>query len=520
MIVWDSGLADAMTHNALDREHWHRHLADKLPDQLRFYRCLPAASLGRDQIIHHELRTEYCERHQIPWVRRLSGGNTLYLDEQQLCWSQLLTIDTPASTETLLEQHAQAVIGGLRSLGIEHAVWHWPNNIEIHGRRIATLSCTWQDTTLLLQGSLLLHVDMRTTLSVLRVPSEKLSADGLSAARDHVITLTELLNTAPDIDQLCRAIAQALLPDEIIDTIHLAPAQPSTDVMAEAIKAAHALDWRDERNDTIEALWNTHGGLLRARAQFDTEGTTCLWLEIGGDVHTHPADVLHDLSRRLHAVSCHQLTAHAKEQCSTPMTEMVGFTHQDIVHLLHNLLDKLSLRTQSHLDDQTLNNLMLHNPNGQTACEILHDASVMLVPYCAKPAWCKWRHRDGCPECGKCEVGDAYRLARERHMQVFTIMRYEHLVATLKQLKEANTAAYIGMCCSNFFIKRHRAFAEAGMPALLLDISGSNCYELQQEDLAYAGQFEAKAQLDMVALQQVIRFCPSPSTPNAPEQST
>jgi len=64
--------------------------------------------------------------------------------------------------------------------------------------------------------------------------------------------------------------------------------------------------------------------------------------------------------------------------------------------------------------------------------------------------------------------------------------------------------AYVGMCCSNFFIKRHRAFRDAGLPAVLMDISGSNCYELQQEDQAYAGRFAAQATLNEKLLEQVM----------------
>ena len=60
------------------------------------------------------------------------------------------------------------------------------------------------------------------------------------------------------------------------------------------------------------------------------------------------------------------------------------------------------------------------------------------------------------------------------------------------------------MCCSNFFIKRYRAFAEAGVPALLMDTSGSNCYELQQEEQAYSGAFRAQARLDTALLTQVM----------------
>jgi hypothetical protein len=93
-------------------------------------------------------------------------------------------------------------------------------------------------------------------------------------------------------------------------------------------------------------------------------------------------------------------------------------------------------------------------------------------------------------------------------MDVITITNYEHLLATLTKLKAANVQAFVGMCCSHFFVKRHRAFAAAGVPAVLMDISGANCYELRQEAAAYAGKFRAQAQLDGVLLGKVMALVP------------
>ncbi len=65
------------------------------------------------------------------------------------------------------------------------------------------------------------------------------------------------------------------------------------------------------------------------------------------------------------------------------------------------------------------------------------------------------------------------------------------------------------MCCQNFFIKRHRAFRDSGLSMALMDVAGSNCYELGQEEAAYRGAFEAKADLDIPLLQAVMRRVPS-----------
>jgi len=187
-----------------------------------------------------------------------------------------------------------------------------------------------------------------------------------------------------------------------------------------------------------------------------------------------------------------------------------GFTENDLAHVLQLALEKSRLQQALKIDSD---NLMLYRPdNSISAQAILESADVMLVPYCAKPTWCEWRNSEDCPECGLCDVGEAYRLARERNMQVMTITHYENLVSTLTAMKESGTRSYVGMCCSNFFIKRHKAFQEAGIPALLMDIAGSNCYELNQESAAYAGQFQAQAELDEPLLQHVMKFVPGAGT--------
>ncbi len=101
-------------------------------------------------------------------------------------------------------------------------------------------------------------------------------------------------------------------------------------------------------------------------------------------------------------------------------------------------------------------------------------------------------------------MGDAYRLGREAGLSVHTVTRFEHLRTVLGELRERGEEAYVGMCCGHFFLKRHHAFREADMAALLMDIHGANCYELGEEGAAYAGTFRAEAALDADALRKTL----------------
>jgi lipoate-protein ligase A len=64
------------------------------------------------------------------------------------------------------------------------------------------------------------------------------------------------------------------------------------------------------------------------------------------------------------------------------------------------------------------------------------------------------------------------------------------------------------MCCGEFFLKRHQAFRHAGMDGVLIDIDGATCYELKQEQLAYAGVFKAEATLDLPLVAKVMEQVP------------
>jgi lipoate-protein ligase A len=227
-----------------------------------------------------------------------------------------------------------------------------------------------------------------------------------------------------------------------------------------------------------------------------------------GAVHVSPPDLFRSLADALTGAPLDAAEVRLIRRLRTEAGQTPGFGPDELSLLLRLALGRRSEQALG-LSNWQANRLMVHRVTGnETARQILDRATVMLVPYCAKPAWCRWRHEDGCPECGACEVGEAYRLARERGLEVVTITQYEHLCDVLEQMRARGVPAYVGMCCRHFYLKRIHAFRHAGMPAVLMDISGSNCYELGQEDEAYEGRFTAEAQLDGELLEKVMVWVP------------
>ena len=494
-----------------DRELLVRHAAGLQPDTLRFYRSLPTACVGYHQPIDRELRLDYCSANGIEIARRISGGGALYLDEMQQGISLLISRNglEKMRAAQLLEMFCAGLASGLASLGIT-ARYHFPNDLEIDGRKIASVFLAAAGDSLLFQATLLLDADIQSMLEALRVPTEKLSADGLASARERLITMRECLGEIPASPRVISALQQGLAS---AFNLHLGAAalQKWEPIPATDMSFTNRINWHNESD--LETIWMTAGGVLRARVDFDHATGAIRQVQLAGDIHVLPQNLLPQLEQALPGLTPCMLEGALHRILRTSHADLAGFTANNLARVLQLALEKSTLRHTLGID---ADKLMLCRPDDSTPAQsILESADVMLVPYCAKPTWCQWRNREDCPECGLCEVGEAYRLARERNMQAITITSYEHLVATLQIMKEQGSKAYVGMCCSNFFIKRHQAFQKAGIPAVLMDIAGANCYELKQESIAYAGQFQAQAELDEPLLQQLMKFVPGPAGKHA-----
>jgi len=504
-VVADTGLRAGPENLRLDRAQWRAAQAGQAPAcRVRFHRHHPTVALGAFETAGHALRMEYCRRHGIDIVRRISGGGAVYLDPGQLCWTLTLSrrgIGREKNIAAWLELLGKAVAQGLRAMGID-AVFAAPNDVEVNGRKLASGFLMLSEAALLYQGSLLLDLDIETMMKALRVPTEKLSPDGVRSARGRFATLHDG-GARPDDVRIQEHLLAAWAEQLGMEFSRPASAVPDLDADA-AVETAPAPDWDEESAAWHQAFTKTPGGVLHVRVQLNPAGDILERAEFAGNLHLAPGYLLSMLSSWLSMTPLARLDGRFEEFFRTHRYAMLAITSADIRRGLALALDRRAQQRQFSLSGEQANSLMVHAPHGKAVGDIVREASVMLVPYCAKPAWCKWRHRDGCPECGRCEVGEAYRVAREHGMRVVTVINFEQLQQTLAELRQSGTGAYVGMCCRNFYLKREYAFREAGIPAVLMDITGSNCYELQQEDLAYAGRFQAQAHLDLDVLRRVM----------------
>lgn len=497
--VCDSGTDDAERQIAADAAQLSGHAGNG--DMLRFHRFLPAATVGRHQAMERELRMGYCRDNGVATARRITAGGALYLDPGQQCFS--LTVPAAKLGATLSERLAAAaglVSRALAALGVSTS-FKAPNDLQVADRqKIASVFLAEQGDSALVFATIICELDIAAAMKALLVPTEKLTVTGLEHARQRMTSLAEVLGRVPAPEEVRSAVTAS--------AAELLPAVPRYGEAPEMNAAEKAPDMR----------WHFDGAAFETKDK--VEGATLrLLLGLDGservekaafatDAHLSPDALLRSLARQLQGLRLDDVAMQARQWLAAQACDMAGLGKDDIVRLIERAAAKRGLQRVLGLSPEQASGMMLAG-NGRDPADALAKASVMLVPYCAKPAWCKWRHTIDCVECGMCEVGDAYTLARERNMEVITITNFEHLSDTLAKMKDAGVESYVGMCCGDFFLKRHHAFRDSGMDAVLLDIEGATCYELNEEHLAYAGAFKAEARLDLDAVNKLMAQVPA-----------
>ena len=104
-------ISDSPVLNGLLEEHL---LTERpLGDVLLFYINRPSVIVGRNQRIEAEVDTDYCLRHGIEIVRRLSGGGTVYHDYGNINYAFIVDKD---ERPVLDRDFATPIIDALRPL--------------------------------------------------------------------------------------------------------------------------------------------------------------------------------------------------------------------------------------------------------------------------------------------------------------------------------------------------------------------------------------------------------------------
>ncbi len=500
---------------ALDKIMLDLRSEGKIPNTIRFLQFKPECVLiGFHQAVEQEVRLEYTQREGIHVGRRITGGGAIYFDETQIGWEVIADRRDLGnlSFEELTAKICRAVAKGLNKLGIP-AEFRPRNDIEVQGRKISGTGGVFEGNAFLYQGTILVDFNVERMLKSLQIPVEKLTSKGIKSAEDRVEWIKRYLRYIPDRETIFNAILEGLKEELGIDWAWGELTQEELRLLEEKKDYYRSDEWvyhvkgAPQGMEELYGVYRCPGGTFRVCAKVDTQKKVLQQVIINGDFFVKPQRLIYDLEAYLKHTPLQDVEKRIREFFEGREWEGLSLKVDDFVEAVMFPLRKVE-GLDLGLEKKRLNEIIAVIGGGLV--ENLQKAKVMLLPYCAKPSWCDYRHLDDCGECGGCTVGDAYRLAYQKGMIPITITSFELLRDTLLWCAQ-NGYTYIGHCCYEFYEKRHEIFQRAskeGANGVLLDIVGTTCYSLgvEEEEKAYHGEFTVELDLlkeDMVKVLSV-----------------
>lgn len=506
----DTGACTAAENMALDSSILAARSEGVVPNTLRFLQFSPPAVLvGYHQDVGQEVRESFCRAGGIHINRRLTGGGAIYFDRTQLGWELIASKKDFGLNRILFpffEKICQAVIEGLRELGVS-AHYRFKNDIEVEGRKISGTGGVGEEGAFLFQGTLLMDFDVETMLYALRVPTEKLKAKEISSATERVTCLKRELGYLPQPELVKAAIARGFQKvfGAQMEAGGLHPHEEK--LFRQKLSYYSSKDWvygegpQAGRRTLLRSVRNTPGGLIRTAVSYDPAGEQVSSLLITGDFFAFPARTIYDLEAYLRGTQKDLIAERIEKFFKTTGYEVPGVTADQFAAAINQALAKTDYAHMGLLPDEANSIFTVH-----AELDEIKQIGALLIPYCSKPTDCRFRSEKGCDQCGACHVGELYALAQTYAVQPISVVNFDDLMSTLRELERKGAGPYLGSCCEAFFVKHEEDFRSIPLPGILVDIDSSTCYDLGQEREAKQGEFQNQTQLKVELIRKLLQL--------------
>ena len=473
----------------------------------------PAALLGYHQRLNQEIRIDFCHQNGIDINRRITGGGALLFDSTQIGWEIICEksfFGIEISNPTLFERLCQPMIHALNKLNIL-AEFRPRNDIEVGGRKISGTGGTDLGDAFLFQGTLLVDFDVDTMFRALRVPIEKLKFKELESAKERVTCVKWETENLPSTDQLKKLIKSSFEEVFELELIEEGLNTWEEELLPKEEELFGSNDWIDKvklpyyENNTLYSLHKTKGGIIRTTLCVDSTRHKIKSALITGDFFSFPSRLILDLEAEL------KNTPATMNSISTILTHFFTIKHPhyrvlniqagDFSKAFEKAIEKLnfpdfgiSLEEANHIFSiqESFEEVIRRKPRH------------LLLPYCAKSTRCGFRNKKDCIICGQCHTGDAYKLGETKDWWITTILNFEDLIKTLKNIKNEGATSFVGSCCEAFYAKHMEEMEEVGLPGILVDVDSTTCYDLGKATDAYLGTFENETTLNFSLIQKVL----------------
>ena len=166
-------------------------------DIVMLWRSSPSVIIGKHQNTLNEVNTQLVSELNIPVIRRISGGGTVYHDEGNLNYS-LITRSSNKSTLVNFNKATEPIISFLKNNGI-HATFEGKSNLRISGLKFSGNSAHVYKNKVLHHGTLLFNTDLDLLNKIITPPKQQITDKAVQSIRTSVTNISEQTNVFSDI---------------------------------------------------------------------------------------------------------------------------------------------------------------------------------------------------------------------------------------------------------------------------------------------------------------------------------
>jgi lipoate-protein ligase A len=158
----------------------------------------PSVVLGKHQVAHREVNCRFTGEMNIPVIRRISGGGTVWHDHGNINFAFIRQSEQGKQVD--FAYYTKPVIGFLTSLGID-AVFGGKNDITVGGLKVSGNAEHVFRERVLHHGTLLFDASVDNMHKALKPASEKYSSRGVDSNRTSVTNLRGMPGLPDDMSE-------------------------------------------------------------------------------------------------------------------------------------------------------------------------------------------------------------------------------------------------------------------------------------------------------------------------------
>jgi len=199
----------------------------------------PSVIVGRNQVVYGEVNVEYCKKHDIPIIRRISGGGTVYHDLGNLNFSII-----SKHYQDVLKNYrffTQPVVDFLQQMGV-NASFSGKSDLVIGTDKFSGNAQMYHQKKMLHHGTILFETNLDTLSKVLKPKTKDIASVAVDSNRSRVTNVNTHLKTSMDIDVFKTALLKYWLNTEDIQSHFLSLCEADLKAI-EALKQEKYLSW-------------------------------------------------------------------------------------------------------------------------------------------------------------------------------------------------------------------------------------------------------------------------------------